>query len=195
MTFRDIHTHDLNAPQNALISVEPKAFNPIPGRFYSVGIHPWSTDDPERVEHALALLPQMLEHPQTWALGEVGLDRLRGGDMVYQRLVLERQLAIAEKRQLPIIIHAVRATQEIVDIHRQWRERLPGPWIVHGMRQGPRVAKTLLDEGFHLSFGHRFNPDALRLTPPDRRHAETDTDPASTIDDVERLIALSLNGE
>lgn len=192
MKFRDIHTHDLDATADALIAVEPDVFAPRTGRFYSVGIHPWSTADKERVERALALLPQALAHPQTMALGEVGLDRLRGGDMDYQRQVLERQLSIAETRQFPVIIHAVRATQEIIDVHRRWRERLPGLWVFHGMRQGPRVARMLLDEGFHLSFGARFNADALRLTPPDRRHAETDDEPAGTIADVERLIAQAL---
>ena len=192
MRFRDIHTHDLDAPADALISVEPDAFNPRPGRFYSVGIHPWSTDDKEDVKRAMALLSEALAHPQTVALGEVGLDRLRGGDLSFQREVLERQLALAEQRQLPVIIHAVRATQEIIDIHRRWRDRLPSTWIVHGMRQGPRVARMLLDEGFHLSFGHRFNADALRLTPPERRHAETDTEPASAIAAVEHLISQAL---
>ena len=192
MTFRDIHTHDLDATADALIAVEPDVFAPREGRFYTVGIHPWSTADKESVERALALLSQALAHPQTMALGEVGLDRLRGGDMDYQQQVLEAQLAMAEERQLPVIIHAVRATQEIIAIHRRWRERLPGPWIVHGMRQGPRIARMLLDEGFNLSFGARFNADALRLTPQARRHAETDDEPASTIADVERLIAQAL---
>ena len=39
---------------------------------------------------------------------------------------------------------------------------------------GPALARQLLDAGIDLSFGRRYNPASLALTPPDRRHFETD---------------------
>ena len=39
----DIHTHHLDA-DGALISVAPQDFDPQPGKWYSVGFHPWDTN-------------------------------------------------------------------------------------------------------------------------------------------------------
>ena len=48
------------------------------------------------------------------------------------------------------------------------------PWIVHGFRGGPALARQLLDAGFDLSFGLRYNKESFDITPTERRYRETD---------------------
>ena len=64
------------------------------------------------------------------------------------------------------------------------------PWIVHGFRGNARVASQLLDAGFYLSYGERFNPEALAVTPADRLLAETD-ESLLPIDEIHRRLAAS----
>lgn len=72
----DCHTHDTTRT-DAIISVSPALFRPEEGKHYSVGIHPWETGatlDFELLERAAA-------HPSVAAIGETGVDRLRGAGM------------------------------------------------------------------------------------------------------------------
>ena len=82
----DFHTHNLHAPAHeAIINLPedallcPASFTFQAGRLYSAGIHPWWT---ARVDvHALFEgLQQLLRHPAVVAVGECGIDRLRGAD-------------------------------------------------------------------------------------------------------------------
>jgi TatD DNase family protein len=49
------------------------------------------------------------------------------------------------------------------------------------------VARTLLEAGCSLSYGARFNPESVRLTPPDRLFVETD-DADISIEEVVRRV-------
>ena len=49
-------------------------------------------------------------------------------------------------------------------------------WTVHGFRGKPALALQLLQTGMDLSFGGRYCAESYALTPPDRRHRETDDD-------------------
>ena len=48
------------------------------------------------------------------------------------------------------------------------------PWIIHGFRNKPTIAEIYLKAGCLLSFGEKFSPEALDITPTDRLLAETD---------------------
>ena len=80
----DIHTHRLPAlPGEAIVNSYPETFVPVPGGWYSVGVHPWyitpETDTPPSVTPELASRLQSLSalasHPQVVAIGEAGLDK------------------------------------------------------------------------------------------------------------------------
>ncbi len=47
-------------------------------------------------------------------------------------------------------------------------------WIVHGFRGNKHLAKQWLDAGFFLSFGARFQQEALSYCPIERLFIETD---------------------
>jgi TatD DNase family protein len=60
------------------------------------------------------------------------------------------------------------------------------------MRAGANVARTLLNAGCYLSYGPRFSPEALSVTPLDRLLIETD-DSDMAITAVAAQVAAALN--
>ena len=91
---------------------------------------------------------------------------------------------------MPLIIHCVRTSQQVLALHRQLA--ITVPCAIHGMRSNHHVAQALLDAGFYLSFGTRFNPQAVRATPLDRILIETD-DSGQSITQVAQAIAPTLS--
>ncbi len=182
----DAHTHNLHAT-DALIAVEPDTFFPQPGQLYSVGIHPWHTDT--ITDDDLTQLRQTAQHQQVVAIGETGLDSLRGAPLGRQTEIFERHLLLAQELGKPVIIHSVRTSQQVVQCCR--RLGITMRCAIHGMRGNERVAQTLIDAGFYLSFGPRFNPAAVLATPHDRLLIETD-DTGMTIAQVADAIAPTL---
>lgn len=182
----DIHTHNLDA-REALIAVNPRHFNPLPGLCYSVGFHPWHEVD-RLTDEDFALLGRCARHPQVLAIGETGMDRLRGASLNVQREVFVSHLQLAHDLGKPVVAHCVRTAQDILAA-RHAAQLDDVTLIVHGMRGNERVASTLLDAGCYLSFGKRFNPAAVAMTPLDRLLIETDDDPDLDIREVAQLVA------
>ena len=171
MNIIDFHTHRQGATR-ALISVNPKDFKPQPGLYYSVGYHPWM-DLGTLTDDDYTLLEQCARHPQVLAIGETGMDTLRGNDLDVQREVFVRHLKLAANLRKPVVVHCVRTAQQILATRRQ-EGFTAVPLVVHGMRGNEQVARTWLEAGCYLSYGARFNPAALRITPFDRLLIETD---------------------
>lgn len=164
----DFHTHR-NGELRGIVNAELCDFAPHGSLLYSLGVHPWHADDSE----AFALLEKWAVHPQVVALGETGLDTLRGPELKVQQAMLERHIELAGRLGKPLVIHCVRAYEQLIAVKRS--SRASGvQWAIHGFRGGEKVAKRLLDEGFYLSFGAKFNDEALKLTPEDRLLIETD---------------------
>lgn len=199
MTFRDVHTHNLQAPLGSLICLPPEvlacgpqAFAWRPGAAYSVGLHPWYV--PADWSAALSGLEAWLTHPQVVALGECGLDRLTATPYDLQLRAFRAQLRLAQAHRLPLVIHCVRAWDDVLAFLRQ-----EGPWtepvLIHGFRGKPQQARQLLAHGLSLSFGPRFNAESLRLCPPARRYAETDDSglPITRVEALQRE-ALAASG-
>ncbi|MBQ5724036.1 MAG: TatD family hydrolase, partial [Muribaculaceae bacterium] len=76
----DIHTHlsDTSSTLNAIVNCEPNEFRPVDGQLYSVGVHPWTLGEGREVVDKQTLL-RVASHPQVVAIGESGIDLLRGG--------------------------------------------------------------------------------------------------------------------
>ncbi len=167
--FRDIHTHNLDAGCDSIINLP--LHSPVPeSGYYSVGIHPW--DAASATEADIEEIERMAAHPRVMAIGETGLDKLRGGHIERQREVLERHIAISESVGKPLILHVVKAFPELIQLRRQLKPRQR--WIIHGFRGRPELAGELLRHGFDISIGSRFNPAAAAIIPPDRLFHETD---------------------
>ena len=183
--IKDIHTHRTDA-REAVISVNPWEFNPVEGLLYSVGIHPWQAA--RATETDFDRLAECARAGNVLMIGECGIDKLRGGELSMQTGVLERHIALSEQVRKPLVLHCVRASNELCRLRRLLRPSMP--WIVHGFRGNARVASQLLDAGFYLSYGERFNPEALAITPADRLLAETD-ESLLPIDEIYRRLAAA----
>jgi TatD DNase family protein len=151
MKFFNLHTHQYtNQPEVLeLVNQYPQEFDAsIP--FYSIGIHPLFIDE-NRLESDYQIVAEKLALPECLALGECGLDKRAETPFEMQQLVFEKQLAMAEKHQKPVVIHCVAAFQELIEIKK--RLKISVPMIVHGFSKKIELAKQLTDNGFYLSFG------------------------------------------
>lgn len=172
MPVLDIHTHHLPAvPSQSIQNCFPETFCPHAGSFYSVGLHPWYLKK-ETLEQQWQSLLDALRHPQVVALGEAGLDRLADTAMELQLEAFGRQIRLCEERDYPLVIHAVRVMDEMLRLKKEYRPQVP--WIIHGFRGKKEQAMQFLRQGFYLSFGEKFQEEALRVTPADRLFFETD---------------------
>lgn len=170
-TILDIHTHHPAPQPMGVVSVSLTDFNPRPGQAYSVGIHPWTSQKLPNAQEweefdKIAALPEVV------AIGECGVDKLKGGPLFKQLIILNHQIELSEKLHKPLIIHDVKAHDVIVGLKRDMP--ITQKWVVHGFRGKPTVAKMLTDAGIYLSFGENFNPDSLPIVPRHMILAETD---------------------
>ena len=182
----NFHSHDTTA-EKAIISVDVDEFKPQYGKVYSVGLHPWHIGDDwqQKIER----LKEVAHHYLVVAIGETGLDSLKGAPLDVQEQVMREVVNIAAATGKPLIIHCVRTSQQVLKLWRDNPQAHNVAWIIHGFRGNENVARELLDAGFYLSFGSKFNEQALAITPLDHLLVETDDDPASSIDQVLKAVA------
>lgn len=110
-------------------------------------------------------------HPQVLAVGEAGLDKLAEAAMERQEKAFAAQLAIAAEAAKPVIVHLVRAWDRLLSL----KKTVPCvTCIVHGFRGKAQLAEELVRHGFCLSFGEKYQPDAMRIVPHSRLFIETD---------------------
>lgn len=180
MQILDIHTHRPAPYPEGVVSlrINGDSFaDLLPGQLYSAGIHPWDIPDLDS-EKAFPQLEAIVNNPQIVAIGECGVDLMRGGPMFRQLQVFRRHVELSETIGKPLIIHCVKGDDIICGLRRDMHPAKP--WIIHGYRGKPGGAASLLRAGCHLSFGEKFNPDtvaAVLASAPDRLLAETDESP------------------
>ena len=178
MFFFNIHTHQYTNQKEVLeiVNQYPQGFdNSIP--IYSIGIHPWYIVE-DRIESDLQIIENKLQEDNCFALGECGLDKRIGNSLALQQMVFEKQLALAEKHQKPVILHCVAAFQELIAIKKKLN--ISVPLIIHGFSKNIEVASQLVNSGFYLSFGKSLllNKElelVFNSVPNDRLFLETDT--------------------
>lgn len=171
--FRDIHTHNASAPDDAILSVDAIDVAEAPQRPFSVGLHPWSSNRPHAdVMAAMERVERMAASPLCMAIGETGMDKRRGASPELQMALLRRHAALSERFGKPLILHVVGFFNEIMQLHRELRPRQL--WIVHGFRGKPQLAAQLVRAGIALSFGEARNPASFLATPESLRYSETD---------------------
>jgi TatD DNase family protein len=190
--YYNIHTHHppINQDVTAIVSVDARNSVMPEYAYCSVGIHPCHADMPR-----LSDLAAIANHPNVVAIGETGLDKLASTPLDQQEKLFITHIELAEKLHKPLIIHCVKAWQELLHIRKQYTSDIP--WIIHGFRGNGELARQLLQFGFHLSFGLYFHPDALRSAwDAHRLYAETDDSNISIEEVYHRLTAhLSITCE
>jgi TatD DNase family protein len=150
MIFFDVHTHSKSStePIFAIANKYPTATDFK--KPFSIGIHPWDIK-PLNAEKELLIIEEKLEYKNCFALGECGLDKVIETDFELQKIVFRKQLELSEKYKKPVIIHCVKAFQEIIEIKKEINPTQT--WILHGFHKNLQVAESLLKNGFLISFG------------------------------------------
>jgi TatD DNase family protein len=117
--------------------------------YHSIGISPSSVEQPGDDWEARIIDGTLLE--RVVAVGEIGLDYYRKfGDRDSQVELFIRQLELAEKLALPVIIHNRDAGSDVLEI---LRERLPKKGgILHCYSEDYEYAKKALDLNLWISF-------------------------------------------
>ncbi|WP_100640171.1 TatD family hydrolase [Marinobacter salexigens] len=122
----------------------------FPGLYYCLGIHPWfveksSSEDLDALKAALAKRSELCV-----GVGECGLDRLRG-NMGIQLPWFEAQINLASEVDCPLVIHSVRAHDEVHAALR--RANWSGRALVHGFSGSYQQASKLVDLGCYVGVG------------------------------------------
>lgn len=177
MEILDIHTHHLAPQAEGVVSVgitdDFSMESLLANQLYSVGIHPWELGAGASVgTEALRKLEECAKLPNVVAIGEAGVDLLKGGVMFRQLNIFRKHVELSEWLGKPLIVHDVKSDDIICGLRRDLNPKQP--WCIHGYRGKPAGAAALLKAGCWLSFGENFNPETLKSTPLNRLLAETD---------------------
>lgn len=177
--YINIHTHFDTGRQ---IEVVSRTFNNASSPYYSFGIHPWEID---KWEENIDQLSQFIALDNCLAVGEIGLDKLKGPEINKQIAVFKRQIHFSEEFHLPVILHCVKAWNELKVLKRELNPKQP--WIFHGFTKST-LTEEVLKEGIYISIGIAIltSPtlqSALKNIPLDRLFLETD-DADCSIEDI-----------
>ncbi|MCX7000481.1 MAG: TatD family hydrolase [Candidatus Sumerlaeota bacterium] len=121
----------------------------------AVGIHPYDARYySDAAEQALATLAS---DPLIVAIGEIGLDHRKDGSDPsphdVQREVFLRQMALAKKLNLPVIIHCRNAYRELIDILSGIHEQAGDmSGVIHCFSGKKEDALRLIALGYHIGF-------------------------------------------
>jgi TatD DNase family protein len=189
--FVDIHSHHFSNREDVvtLRSIDVNEYlknNNLINSRSTLGLHPWFISK-ESCYDNLSILEKIIFEKSIYAIGECGLDKLIDIDYNLQIELFKSQILLSEKYKLPLIIHQVKAHEDILKIKRELNPIQP--WIIHGTRMKWSIANELFNAGMYLSFGHHLlksEPhliETLLLTPIDKIFLETDNS-AIAIDDI-----------
>ena len=188
----DIHTHCPGRGISVADRCLGEVVQPEGGQvFYSRGIHPLFIGD--GVEGALEQVEREAAAGEIVAVGEAGLDRNGEAPLEVQTGIFERQVGIAARYGLPLVVHVVRAVPELISLRKKYPAF--GKWIVHGFNSRREILHDLLRHGFYISVGAKAlveGTNVCRLLPEipdDRLFLETDEGDVP-IEEVYAAVAL-----
>ena len=145
--------------------------------YASVGIHP--SDCMGLPENYIDTLSEMSNNKKVVAIGEIGLDyHYDGYDRDAQIDCFIKQLELAEKLSLPVIIHSREATADTMDILRKYKPR----GVVHCFSGSVETAREIINLGMMISFtgvltfkNSKKAVEACKEIPLERLMLETDS--------------------
>lgn len=119
--------------------------------YAAVGWHP--VDAVDMTEQELEWIEELSSHPKVVTLGEMGLDyHWDKSPKEVQKEVFRKQIQLAKKVQLPIIIHNREATEDIISILKEEKAESIGG-IMHCYNDSVDYVQDCLDMNFYISLG------------------------------------------
>ncbi|HUT86589.1 MAG TPA: TatD family hydrolase [Candidatus Heimdallarchaeota archaeon] len=144
----------------------------------AIGVHPHDAKTLDQT--LLANLEDLAQNERVVAIGEVGLDYYRDlSPRNVQRRVFREQIALAQKSDLPIIVHNRDSTDDLLAILTELSSSHRG--VIHSFLGSATLADAFLCLGFHLGIGGPITftkneklKEAVRHIPLERILLETD---------------------
>lgn len=191
--YLDFHTHSLRREDRSDITeiVSLHLGKEKEHRLYTIAKHPWWATEILSIEER-EILAKHLSDPKCLAMGEMGLDKLKGVSLTVQIDIFKSQLKLAQKLNKPVIIHCVRAYDALIKVKKVFPK--VKKWCVHGYSRNAILAQQLVKNGFYLSIMPKREitdkyADLLRSLPKDYFFLETDSMPDSDIVDIYEKVA------
>jgi TatD DNase family protein len=187
--FVNIHTHFEQSDGIFILNGKPK--NDLCA-LYSFGIHPY---DSLIIDFNEDIFNKEITQKNCLAIGECGLDKNTSVPIETQISLFKQQITFSEKHRLPLIIHCVRAWNEILAIKKELKPNQP--WIYHGFRKS-NLVENVLDSGCYLSIGTAIIYDqklqqSIEKIPLEKLFLETDDDTSHSIQEVYKAVARLKN--
>ena len=153
--------------------------NQYPFIYGAVGVHPSETGE---LNHTLLnWLEEMARKPKVVAIGEIGLDyHWEEPEKEVQKHWFIRQLDLARRVKLPVVIHSRDAAKDTLDIMKEGKAEETGG-VIHCFSYGTDMAREYLNMGFYLGIGGVVTfanakklKEVVKYMPMDRLVLETD---------------------
>lgn len=127
-----------------------------PHVYAAVGVHPENADEAD--EKGLKWISEHTQDEKVVAVGEIGLDyHYEGFDKNIQWEAFEGQLGIAERTNLPLIIHSRDAAEDTLRIIKKHMENRKtsreNPGVIHCFSYSMEMAREYLKMGFYIGIG------------------------------------------
>lgn len=149
--YFNIHSHNSDLENKwTIINVHEHFLTAGSCNYLSMGLHPWHLK-PETADAEFRDLQQASVHENVWAIGECGLDKAIVTDIKFQEKIFVQQLLWANEINKPLIIHCVRAYDEILLLLKKHQNKVPV--IFHGFNKKMDTAQRIIQSGHWLSFG------------------------------------------
>lgn len=114
----------------------------------TIGIHPEEID--KITENSFKFIEDNLNNPKIVAIGEIGLDYYWVKDNIEkQKEVFEYQVKLAEKYNIPIVVHSREAIQDTYDILKKYK--VTG--TIHCFSSSLEMAKEFIKLGYKIGVG------------------------------------------
>ncbi len=148
----------------------------------SAGIGPWGVDEGKpSIDAQLEILEHQIDTFGACAIGEIGLDNhWKYGTEALQEELFTKQIEMANKKNLPIIIHNRQADLLLGNIIAKTTFAKPG--LIHCFQGTLELALLAIEQGFYISFAgpltfkkNQGMRDILSEIPLDRILLETDS--------------------
>ncbi len=116
------------------------------GVYPSYGLHPMFVEQ-HQANH-IRELDEWLDREKPVAVGECGLDFFNSRtDEKWQKQLFNEQLQLAVNHQLPVIVHARKAMDEVISL---LRKNTPVGGVIHSFAGSLQQARQIIDLGFKL---------------------------------------------
>lgn len=127
------------------------------GIFATAGFHPSKAQ--KVTKRDIEKFKTIAINPKIVAIGELGLDyHYKPVDKGAQRRLMRLQLELADKLNLPVVIHCREAEDDMLSVLRDWcstskRVSKQAPGVIHCFNGNSEIAQEYLSMGFYISLG------------------------------------------